>query len=132
MACARAGSLIEIAVTDTGIGIAKDDIDRLFQLPLGEFTRARNALAAKLRKDGAAKEAEQVKGLTKPSISAWVANQLYWRERKAFDRLLAAGEQFRTAQAAELAGNSADIRAPRRWTPRSADRAREARIGDAA
>ena len=91
---------------------AGDEIDRLFQLPLGEFTRARNALAAKLKKGGAAKEAEQVKGLTKPSTSAWVANQLYWRERKAFDRLLASGEQFRTAQAAQLAGNSADIRAP--------------------
>ena len=53
-----------------------------------------------------------MKGLTKPSISVWVANQLYWHDRKAFDRLLAAGEQFRTAQAAQLAGNSADIRAP--------------------
>ena len=88
-----------------------DEIDRLFQLPLGEFTRARNALLAKLKKHGTSAQAEQVKNLTKPSISAWVANQLYWRDREAFDRLLAAGEQYRTAQAARLAGNSADIRA---------------------
>jgi hypothetical protein len=89
-----------------------DEIDRLFQLPLGEFTHARNALAAKLKKDGAAENAEQLKGLSKPSISAWVANQLYWRDRKSFDRLLAAGEAFRKAQAAQLAGHSTDIRAP--------------------
>jgi hypothetical protein len=84
----------------------------LFQLPLGEFTPARNALAAKLKKDGASEHGERVKGLAKPSISAWVANQLYWRDRKAFDRLLAAGEQFRMAQTAQLAGKATDIRAP--------------------
>ncbi|HJZ95622.1 MAG TPA: hypothetical protein VKE70_03905, partial [Candidatus Solibacter sp.] len=94
---------------DESIG---EEIDSLFQLPLGEFTRARNALAAKLKKEGASAQAEQVKSLTKPSISAWVTNQLYWREREAFDRLLATGEQIRTAQAAQLAGNSADTRAP--------------------
>jgi len=90
----------------------EDDIDRLFQLALGEFTRARDALAAKLRKDGALEKAKEVKGLPKPSISAWVANQLYRHNRKAFDRLLTASEAFRAAQAAQLAGNSADIRAP--------------------
>lgn len=90
----------------------EDDLDRLFQLALGDFTRARDALAAKLKKDGAAEKAEEVKGLAKPSISAWVANQLYWQNRKAFDRLLASAEAFRAAQAAQFAGNSADIRAP--------------------
>jgi DNA repair exonuclease SbcCD ATPase subunit len=34
---------------------------------------------------------------------------VYWRHRKPFDQLLAAGETFRTAQ---LAGKSADLRAP--------------------
>lgn len=90
----------------------ENEIDGLFQLPLNDFTGARNALAAKLKKDGASERAKQVKALAKPSISAWVANQLYWRERRAFDRLLGVGEQFRIAQAAQLAGNSADIRAP--------------------
>jgi hypothetical protein len=45
-------------------------------------------------------------------VSAWVANQLYWTHRGAFDRLFAAGEQFRNAQAAQLAGKSADLRGP--------------------
>src|SRR6267142_647559 len=88
------------------------DVDNLFQIPLDEFTAARNALAAGLKSDGDAESAERVKTLTKPSISAWVANQLYWRHRKAFDRLLAAGDRFRAAQAAQLAGTSADLRAP--------------------
>ena len=87
------------------------EVDDLFKLPPAEFTAARNALAAKLKKAGDATAADFVKALGKPSVSAWVANQLYWRHRKAFDRLLAAGDRFRSAQAAQLAGKSADLRA---------------------
>src|SRR5258705_5901898 len=86
------------------------EIDDLFKLPPAEFTAARNALAAKLKKDGDAAAADRVKTLGKPSISTWIANQLYWRHRKAFDRLLAAGDQFRKAQAAQLAGKPGDLR----------------------
>jgi len=89
-----------------------DEVDSLFQVALMEFTSARNALAAKLKKEGRAEEAERVKTLGKPSVSAWVANQLYWKQRKSFDRLIAAGEQFRKAQSAQLAGKTADLRAP--------------------
>src|SRR5712691_10157188 len=86
------------------------EVDDLFKLPPAEFTAARNALAAKLKKAGDATAADRIKALGKPPVSAWVANQLYWRHRKAFDRLLAAGDQFRRAQAAQLAGKSADLR----------------------
>jgi hypothetical protein len=82
----------------------------LFQLPLAEFTAARNALAAQLKKSGRADEAARVKGLQMPSVSAWTVNQLFWRHRKLFDRLMASGQQFRDAQAAQLAGKSADLR----------------------
>jgi len=98
-----------------GHGVAattSKDIEGLYQLPPGEFTAARNALAAQLKKAGRAEEAEQVKALQKPSISAWAVNQLFWKHRKAFDTLLAAGERFRTAQAAQLAGKAADLRGP--------------------
>jgi hypothetical protein len=78
---------------------APEDIDALFKLPLGEFTSARNALAARLKKDGRQAEASAAKALTKPSASAWAVNQLYWRHRQAFDRLLATGERLRRAQA---------------------------------
>src|SRR5213593_45046 len=76
-----------------------DDIDALFKLPLTEFVGARKALAARLKQNGFASEAEGVKALAKPSISAWTVNQLYWRHREAFDELIATGQRFRKAQA---------------------------------
>jgi DNA repair exonuclease SbcCD ATPase subunit len=89
-----------------------DDVDALFQLPLAEFTAARNALAARLKKAGRSSESDQVKALPKPSLPAWTVNQLYHRKRDAFDRLIATGERFRQAQASQFAGKSADIRGP--------------------
>src|SRR5688500_7901109 len=91
---------------------AEDDIAALFQLPLAEFTAARNALATRQKKAGHADIAEQVKSLPKPSLPAWTVNQLYYQKRDAFDRLIATGERFRTAQASHLAGKPADIRGP--------------------
>ena len=88
------------------------DVDDLFKLPPGEFTAARNALATKLKKSGHDEEAGRVKTLPKPPASAWAVNQVYWRHRKPFDQLLAAGERFRKAQASQLAGKAADLRAP--------------------
>jgi hypothetical protein len=51
----------------------ENDIDTLFELPLNEFTAARNALVSRLRKTGRVDEAEKVKALVKPSISTQVA-----------------------------------------------------------
>src|SRR5258706_5757505 len=75
-----------------------DDIDALFKLPLTEFISARKTLAARLKKSGFVSEAEGVKALTKPSISAWTVNQLYWRHREAFDEVIATSQRFRQAQ----------------------------------
>jgi hypothetical protein len=75
-----------------------DEIDALFKLPLTEFVGARKALAARLKQNGFVGEAEGVKALAKPSISAWTVNQLYWRHRDAFDELIATGQRCRKAQ----------------------------------
>ena len=88
------------------------DIDALFALPLAEFTGARNALAARLKSAGKAEEAGRVKELAKPSVSAWAVNQLYWKHRDAWARLLAAGERFRQAQADLLAGKGGGVQKP--------------------
>lgn len=88
------------------------EMDALFSLPLDGFTAARNALAAQLKKAGREVDADYVKRLPKPPVSAWTVNQLYWCHREAFDRLLAAGERFRKAQAAQLAGHPTNIREP--------------------
>jgi hypothetical protein len=94
-------------------GKIEDDIDALFALSWTEFTGARNALAAQLKKDGRGEDAARVKALVKPSITAWAVNQLYWKHRKEFDQLIAAGQRFRQAQASQLAGKVADTRGPR-------------------
>jgi hypothetical protein len=83
------------------------DVDALFKLPLGEFTSARNALVAQLKKDGRQAAASQAKSLARPSVSAWVVNQLYWRHRKTFDRLLEAGDRLRRAHPAQRTGDNA-------------------------
>jgi hypothetical protein len=88
------------------------DIDALFQLPPDKFTTARNDLASRLKAAGKTDEAARVKGLAKPPVSAWVVNQLFWRHRKPFDRLMAAGERLRKAQASQLRGKGGDLREP--------------------
>lgn len=85
---------------------AEEEIDRLYDLPLGDFVFARNDLAKALRKAGERDAADEVKGLTKPTVSAWAVNQLARRERDGVRVLLAAGERLREAQASVLSGGS--------------------------
>jgi hypothetical protein len=87
-----------------------EDIDGLFRLPLAEFTSARNTLAARLKKEGRPNDADRVKLLAKPSISAWTVNQIYWSHRAAFNQLMAAGKRLRPAQKLKLAGKVAGMR----------------------
>lgn len=87
-----------------------DEIDGLFRLPLAEFTSARNALAARLKKEGRPNDADRVKLLAKPPISAWTVNQLYWNHRKAFDQLMVTGKRLRPAQKLRVAGKVAGMR----------------------
>src|SRR5215472_17210889 len=90
----------------------EDDIDALFALPLAEFTAARNALAGRLKQTGRGGDAERVKAMVKPSISAWAVNQLYWRHHASFDRLIATGQQFRQVHESQVAGMLGDLREP--------------------
>ena len=86
-------------------GKLNDDVDDLFRLPLAEFIDARNALAKQLKQSGRADDANLVKTLAKPSVSAWTVNQLYWQHREAFDTLIAAGQRFRKAQTSGKVGD---------------------------
>lgn len=86
-------------------------IDALYQLPLGEFTEKRNALAKEL--SGSAKA--KIRHLIKPSLATWAINQLYWRERPTYSALVDASEKRRVAHRALLSGLSGrktDIRKP--------------------
>jgi hypothetical protein len=82
------------------------EIDRLYQLPLDEFTPARNGLA----KDAGA-DAARIRALTKPPIAAWAVNQLYWRNVDVWNALIEAAENARRTHKAVLSGRAGDVRA---------------------
>jgi hypothetical protein len=80
------------------------ELDRLYGLPLGEFTKERNELAKRLRAQGAPDAAETVRKLKKPTLPAWAVNQLTRRHRRQVRRLLEAGAGLREAHERLLAG----------------------------
>lgn len=82
------------------------EIDRLYQLPLDEFTAERNALAKRAGREGAS-----IREYVKPSVPAWAVNQLYWADRDEWDALIAAAENLRRAHKAVLGGREGDVRA---------------------
>ncbi|MEP6977822.1 MAG: hypothetical protein ABI948_07180 [Thermoleophilia bacterium] len=69
------------------------ELDRLYGLPLAEFTKARNDLAARLKKAGESDAAAEVKALAKPSIPAWAVNQLARTRKRDVRALLDAAER---------------------------------------
>ena len=92
------------------------EIDRLYALPLDEFTAERDELAKRLRKEGDAEAADAVKALKKPSIAAWAVNQVQ-RDRpdevrelidvtgelhRVYKKLSSAGARERLEEAAEM------------------------------
>jgi hypothetical protein len=81
------------------------EIDQLFQLPLEQFTQARNALAKESGKDGAA-----IRQLTKPPLAAWAVNQLHWRDRETYDALIDAANEMRRTHKAIIEGQRGDLR----------------------
>jgi len=83
-------------------------IDELYQLPIEEFTAARNALARTL--DG--EDKKRVTALVKPSLPMWVVNQLYWKQAPAYKALVDASEKLRAAHRTALAGRNVDTRKP--------------------
>lgn len=82
------------------------DLDALYQLPLDQFTAARDELAKRLSGDGQAEQAEQVKALRKPTIAVWLANRLVREDELDVQRLLKAGESLAKAQAKVAQGQS--------------------------
>ena len=80
-----------------------DPVDELFSLPLEEFTAARNRLAKE--------HGPEIRQIAKPTVPAWVVNQLARRHADLVGRLVDAGEEqaralkagagMREAQAAE-------------------------------
>lgn len=99
------------------------EIDRLYQLPLDEFTAARNALARTAGDDAA-----EVRQLAKPSIAAWSVNQLYWKRRDEYDALVEASLALRKTHKTILGGRRADLREPSRAHEDALDAASKATL----
>jgi hypothetical protein len=83
------------------------ELDSLYGLPLDEFTKARNDLAARLKRAHQAEAADAIKALKKPTLAAWWANQLARDEPKLVRALLDAAAALRETQQRSLAGRAA-------------------------
>lgn len=95
-------------VTVHALATLEREIDRLYGLPLDEFTARRNELAKRLRKDGDEDAADQVTALVKPTVPAWTINQLARRQKKEVQAFLATGTRLRKAQERALGGGGPD------------------------
>jgi hypothetical protein len=93
--------------------VAADDADELYGLPLDEFVPERDALAKRLRAEKRRDEADEIKGLRKPSVAAWAVNQAVRSQPKAARALWDAGDALVAAQDDLLGrrGDAAGLRA---------------------
>ena len=95
-----------MAKRDATGGPAEEELERLYLQPPERFTAERNALAKRLREEGDREAAEEVKKLRKPSLAAWLVNQLGLREPDDMGKLMDAGERMRVAEESMLAGRA--------------------------
>ncbi|MUK03591.1 ANTAR domain-containing protein [Vibrio cholerae] len=75
-----------------------DQANRLYALPLDEFTAARNAAATSARKEGDRELASALRALPKAASSAWLVNVLVTRRRDEIEQVLELGASLREAQ----------------------------------
>lgn len=78
--------------------------DQLYGLPLGEFTAERNARAKQARAGGDRALAAAIQQLAKPTMSAWLVNQLARELAAELEPLIALGQELREASS-ELTGD---------------------------
>lgn len=86
------------------------EADRLFELPLEEFTTARDAVASALKEAGRAEDARGVKKLRKPTLPAWLLNQLAREHRLGLEALIDAKRKMGEADSAAALREAAEER----------------------
>jgi hypothetical protein len=90
------------------------DADELYQLPLEDFTKARDDLAKRLTKESRRDDAAAVKALKKPTVATWSLNQVAWRNPSAIHTVLEAGAKLREAHEAALSGDASALKLAKR------------------
>jgi hypothetical protein len=78
--------------------------DELYALPPADFTAARDELARQARSAGDREAAAQIRKLARPTVSAWLVNQLVRAAGPQMSRLYETGQSLHDAQR-ELAGD---------------------------
>jgi hypothetical protein len=73
--------------------------DELYGVPLSQFTAERKRLADELRGKGERAAASRVAALARPTLPAWVVNQLWRREQDDMEELFSAGLRMRAGEA---------------------------------
>src|SRR3989441_2622032 len=88
-------------------------LERSYAVAPRDFTRARNALAAELRKSRDADAAREIARLRRPSAPLWAVNQLSRPARPALERFLDAVDRLRRTQLSDPRGAMEAMRAER-------------------
>jgi hypothetical protein len=88
----------------------KDRVDELYALPLEEFTAARNELVRQLQDAGDKGAAEEVRSLRKPTLGAWVVNQLARRHGDELRELMDLRDSLASGDASALRAASTEQR----------------------
>ena len=79
------------------------ELDRLYSVPLEDFIKERDEIAAAVKKAGDGEAAARIKKLAKPSVAAWAMNQIARRHADEIDQLLAVQDELARADSpAEL------------------------------
>jgi hypothetical protein len=105
------------------------EVGELYEQPLADFVRARNALAARLKKAGRAAEGEEVKRIPKPTIVVWAINQVARSAPDDVSRFVDAVADLQRVHLAEAGRVSQARENERQARQRVLDRARDVLVG---
>ena len=83
-------------------------MDELADLPPEDFVAARDALAKRLKAEGNLPEAADVKKLKRPTVQAWIAEQVRRHHDDVVDALRDASTAVAAAQEAAISGGDRD------------------------
>ena len=100
-------------------------LDRLYAAPLVDFVSVRNEAETALKAQGQKEEAAKVRALRKPSVAAWIVNQLRFQAAEDLEALIAANRSLAEAHGRSPGDLAAAIQNRRACLARLAERARE-------